>query len=72
MIMTMQHNILSYLRLAPAADIAMICEDIQAIGNASATPDKVPPALHALDDAGLVLMKNGVYRFSEWAKQQGI
>jgi len=31
----------------------------------------VQPALHALDDAGLVLMKNGVYRLSEWAKQQG-
>jgi hypothetical protein len=69
--MNLQHNILSYLRLVPAADVAMICEDMQAIGNRNATPDKVQPALHALDDAGLVLMKNGVYRLSEWAKQQG-
>jgi predicted transcriptional regulator len=67
----MTSNILHYLRMIPAADMIMICEDLQSVGNPDAIPKNVQPALDQLDDAGLVFVKAGVYRLSDEAKLRG-
>ena len=62
--------ILAYLRHVPAASAQMIAEDMAAMGSPHADRDKVQAALHQMDDAGDVLMRNGIYRISERARAE--
>lgn len=58
-------TILAYLRIVPRGDVAHIAQDI------GADAREVQDALHDLDDAGRVLMRNGWYRLSEAERARG-
>ena len=62
--------ILTYLRHVPAADVHMILEDFTAMGSRHADRATLQAALHQMDDAGDVLMRNGIYRISERARAE--
>jgi len=59
----LQQNILRALRQANALTASEIARDIEA------HRDQVQAALHAMDDAGQVIMRNGFYRLAEAARQ---
>lgn len=61
----LQQNILRVLRQANALTTAEVAMAV------TAHREPVQAALHQLDDAGQVMMRNGFYRIAEAAKQEG-
>jgi len=59
----LQQNILSALRRANALTASEVARDIEAHRG------QVQAALHEMDDAGQVIMRNGFYRLAEAARQ---
>lgn len=62
----MKENILIYLFKVQAASAATIAQEI------GAHPREVQELLIKMDDAGDVLMKNGIYRISEAARAKAL
>ena len=60
----MRDTLLAYLRIIPAASAEMMAGDL------GLSPREVQDALHQMDDAGDVILRNGWYRLSAAAKQR--
>jgi hypothetical protein len=67
--MTLSAQITAYLSIVPGGDAGQIAADMRAIGNRDATLSAVQDALHRLDDAGTVIMRNGWYKLSAKARR---
>ena len=63
--MTLDTQILRLLTITPGGTAESIAEDLTSLSGALVTRCAVQDELHALDDAGRVLMRNGFYRISE-------
>jgi hypothetical protein len=61
-------RIINLLRHVPVATADLISDDLEAQHDEPVDPAEVQAALHALDDAGRVIMRNGWYRLSEAEK----
>lgn len=59
----MREKILAYLTIVPSATAEMISSE------AGIDPRECQDALHAMDDAGQVIMRQGWYRLSEAEKR---
>jgi DNA-binding transcriptional regulator PaaX len=60
----MRDTLLAYLRIIPAASAEMMADDL------GLSHRDVQDALHEMDDAGDVILRNGWYRLSAAAKQR--
>jgi len=60
----MRDTLLAYLRIIPAASAEMMANDL------GLSPREVQDALHEMDDAGDVILRNGWYRISAAAKRR--
>ena len=63
--MTLDAQILRLLTIIPGGTAEAIAEDLTSLSGALVTQCAVQERLHALDDAGRVIMRNGFYRLSE-------
>ena len=63
--MSLDAQILRLLAIIPGGTAEAIAEDLTSLSGALVTQRAVQAELHALDDAGRVLMRNGFYRLSE-------
>ena len=63
--MSLDTQILRLLTIIPGGTAESIADDLTSLSGALVTERAVQTELHALDDAGRVLMRNGFYRISE-------
>ena len=63
--MSLDTQILRLLTIIPGGTAESIADDLTSLSGAVVTERAVQAELHALDDAGRVLMRNGFYRLSE-------
>ena len=63
--MSLDTQILHLLTIIPGGTAEDIADDLTSLSAELVTQRAVQDRLHALDDAGRVLMRNGFYRLSE-------
>ena len=68
--MSLDTQILRLLTIIPGGTAESIADDLTSLSGAVVTERAVQDELHALDDAGRVLMRNGFYRLSESERQK--
>ena len=61
----MHEQIIYLLRLIPGGSAETIAQDMSAVSGRDVPQPDIQAALHQLDDAGRVLMRNGWYQLTQ-------